>query len=82
MPTPHPTKKSENSRLCINGLIFGVRWRALFAPRCAVKGAVLDAKLRAIFARSIQEQGGKTEQQTNECVEKLRADKRYKRDVY
>ena len=38
----------------------------------------VDAALRKI----IQEQGGKTEQQTNEYVEKLKADKRYKRDVY
>ena len=38
----------------------------------------VDAALRKI----IQEQGGKTEQQTNEHVEKLKADKRYKRDVY
>src|SRR6266550_3649419 len=38
----------------------------------------VDAALRKI----VQEHGGKTEQQTNEYVEKLKADKRYKRDVY
>jgi sulfite reductase (NADPH) flavoprotein alpha-component len=38
----------------------------------------VDAALRKI----VQEQGGKTEEQTNEYVEKLKADKRYKRDVY
>ena len=38
----------------------------------------VDAALRKI----IQEKGGKTEAQTNEYVEKLKADKRYKRDVY
>src|SRR5438552_3720129 len=38
----------------------------------------VDAALRKI----IQEKGGKTEKQTNEYVEKLKADKRYKRDVY
>ena len=38
----------------------------------------VDAALRKI----IQDKGGKTEQQTNEHVEKLKADKRYKRDVY
>jgi len=38
----------------------------------------VDAALRKI----IQEHGGKTEAQTNEYVEKLKADKRYKRDVY
>jgi len=38
----------------------------------------VDAALRKI----IQEHGDKTEQQTNEYVEKLKADKRYKRDVY
>jgi sulfite reductase (NADPH) flavoprotein alpha-component len=38
----------------------------------------VDAALRKI----IQEQGGKSEQQTNEIVEKLKSDKRYKRDVY
>jgi sulfite reductase (NADPH) flavoprotein alpha-component len=38
----------------------------------------VDAALREI----IQEKGGKTEEQTNEYVEKLKADKRYKRDVY
>ena len=38
----------------------------------------IDAALRKI----IQEQGGKTEQQTNDYVEKLKADKRYNRDVY
>lgn len=38
----------------------------------------VDAALRKI----IQEKGGKTEGQTNEYVEKLKADKRYKRDVY
>jgi sulfite reductase (NADPH) flavoprotein alpha-component len=38
----------------------------------------VDAALRKI----IQEKGGKTEEQTNEYVEKLKADKRYKRDVY
>jgi sulfite reductase (NADPH) flavoprotein alpha-component len=38
----------------------------------------VDAALRNI----IQEQGGKSEQETNEHVEKLKSDKRYKRDVY
>jgi sulfite reductase (NADPH) flavoprotein alpha-component len=38
----------------------------------------VDAALRKI----IQEKGGKSEEQTNEYVEKLKADKRYKRDVY
>jgi sulfite reductase (NADPH) flavoprotein alpha-component len=38
----------------------------------------VDAALRKI----IQEQGGKTEEQTNEFVEKLKSDRRYKRDVY
>jgi sulfite reductase (NADPH) flavoprotein alpha-component len=38
----------------------------------------VDAALRKI----IQEQGGQTEEQTNEFVEKLKSDKRYKRDVY
>ena len=38
----------------------------------------VDAALRTI----IQEQGGKSAEQTNEFVEKLKSDKRYKRDVY
>jgi len=38
----------------------------------------VDAALRKI----IQDKAGKTEEQTNEYVEKLKADKRYKRDVY
>ncbi len=38
----------------------------------------VDAALRKI----IQDKGGKTEEQTNEHVEKLKSDKRYKRDVY
>jgi sulfite reductase (NADPH) flavoprotein alpha-component len=38
----------------------------------------VDAALRTI----IQEHGGKTVEQTNEYVEKLKADRRYKRDVY
>jgi len=38
----------------------------------------VDAALREI----VQKQGGKTEQQTNEHLEKLKADKRYMRDVY
>jgi sulfite reductase (NADPH) flavoprotein alpha-component len=38
----------------------------------------VDAALRKI----IQEQGGRSEEQTNEFVEKLKSDKRYKRDVY
>lgn len=38
----------------------------------------VDAALRQV----IHEQGGKTEQQTNEYVEKLKSDKRYMRDVY
>ena len=38
----------------------------------------VDAALRRI----IQEKGGKSEEQTNEYVEKLKSDKRYKRDVY
>jgi len=38
----------------------------------------VDAALRTIF----QEQGGKNEEQTNDYVEKLKSDKRYKRDVY
>ncbi|HZJ37743.1 MAG TPA: sulfite reductase subunit alpha [Chthoniobacterales bacterium] len=38
----------------------------------------VDAALRKI----IQEQGSRTEEQTNEYVEKLKSDKRYKRDVY
>ena len=38
----------------------------------------VDAALRKI----IQETGGKSEDVTNEYVEKLKSDKRYKRDVY
>ena len=38
----------------------------------------VDAALRKI----IQEKGDKSESETNEYVEKLKADKRYKRDVY
>jgi sulfite reductase (NADPH) flavoprotein alpha-component len=38
----------------------------------------VDAALRKI----VQEQGGKTAEQANEYVEKLKSDKRYKRDVY
>ena len=38
----------------------------------------VDAALRKI----VQEQGGRTAEQANEYVEKLKADKRYKRDVY
>ena len=38
----------------------------------------VDAALRKI----IQEKGGKSETETNEYVEKLKSDKRYKRDVY
>jgi sulfite reductase (NADPH) flavoprotein alpha-component len=38
----------------------------------------VDAALRKI----IQEHGSKSEEQTNEYVEKLKSDKRYKRDVY
>jgi sulfite reductase (NADPH) flavoprotein alpha-component len=38
----------------------------------------VDAALRKI----LQEKGGKSEEQTNEHVEKLKSDKRYKRDVY
>jgi len=38
----------------------------------------VDAALRKI----IQEQGGQSEDQTNVYVEKLKSDKRYKRDVY
>jgi sulfite reductase (NADPH) flavoprotein alpha-component len=38
----------------------------------------VDAMLRKI----VQEQGGKNIDQANEYVEKLKSDKRYKRDVY
>ena len=38
----------------------------------------VDATLRKI----VQEQGGKTVDQANEYVEKLKSEKRYKRDVY
>ena len=38
----------------------------------------VDAALRKI----VQEQGGKSVEQANEYVEKLKSDKRYKRDVY
>jgi sulfite reductase (NADPH) flavoprotein alpha-component len=38
----------------------------------------VDAALRKI----IQDQSGQTEEQTNEYVEKLKADRRYKRDAY
>jgi len=38
----------------------------------------VDAALRKI----IQEKSGKSEEETNQYVEKLKADKRYKRDVY
>jgi sulfite reductase (NADPH) flavoprotein alpha-component len=38
----------------------------------------VDAMLRKI----VQEQGGKSLDQANEYVEKLKSDKRYKRDVY
>jgi hypothetical protein len=33
-------------------------------------------------AKSFKKKGGKWEEQTSEHVEKLKADKRYKRDVY
>ena len=36
----------------------------------------------AALRKIIQEQAGKTEEPINEYVEKLKADKRYKRDVY
>ena len=36
----------------------------------------------AAWRKIIQEKGGKSEEQTNEYVEKLKSDKRYKRDVY
>jgi sulfite reductase (NADPH) flavoprotein alpha-component len=38
----------------------------------------VDATLRKI----VQEQGGKNAGEANEYVEKLKSDKRYKRDVY
>ena len=38
----------------------------------------VDATLRKI----VQEQGGKSVEQANEYVEKLKSEKRYKRDVY
>jgi sulfite reductase alpha subunit-like flavoprotein len=38
----------------------------------------VDPALRKI----IQDQSGQTEEQTNEYVEKLKADRRYKRDAY
>jgi sulfite reductase (NADPH) flavoprotein alpha-component len=38
----------------------------------------VDAALRKI----IHEQGGKSEEETNQYIEKLKGDKRYKRDVY
>jgi sulfite reductase (NADPH) flavoprotein alpha-component len=38
----------------------------------------VDATLRKIF----QEHGGKTVEQANEYVEKLKSEKQYKRDVY
>jgi len=38
----------------------------------------VDAALRKI----IQDKGGKSEEETNQYVEKLKADRRYKRDVY
>jgi hypothetical protein len=38
----------------------------------------VDAALRKI----IQDQSSQTEEQTNEYVEKLKADRRYKRDAY
>ena len=36
----------------------------------------------AQYVLRFQEKGGKSEEQTNEHVEKLKSDKRYKRDVY
>ena len=36
----------------------------------------------AALGKIIQETGGKSEDVTNEYVEKLKSDKRYKRDVY
>ena len=38
----------------------------------------VDAALRKI----VQEHGGQTVEQANEYVEKLKSEKRYKRDVY
>jgi sulfite reductase (NADPH) flavoprotein alpha-component len=38
----------------------------------------VDAMLR----RVVQEQGGKDVEAANEYIEKLKSDKRYKRDVY
>jgi sulfite reductase (NADPH) flavoprotein alpha-component len=36
----------------------------------------------AILRKIVQEHGGKTTDQANEYVEKLKNEKRYKRDVY
>ena len=44
--------------------------------------AALALMKLAALRKIIQEQAGKTEKQTNEYVEKLKSDKRYKRDVY
>ena len=41
-------------------------------------GEGVDATLRKI----VQEHGGKSVDQANEYVEKLKSEKRYKRDVY
>ena len=62
---------------------FGNGWipRARTSSFAATRGAWPRMSMPR-YATIIQEQGGKSEEQTNEYVEKLKSDKRYKRDVY
>ena len=42
----------------------------------------MDKDVDATLRKIVQERGGKTVDQANEYVEKLKSEKRYKRDVY
>src|SRR6266540_869939 len=48
----------------------------------SIKGAILPTARNSTLRKIVQEQGGKSVDQANEYVEKLKSDKRYKRDVY
>ena len=49
---------------------------------CAVTRAAWPRTWMRTLRKIVQEQGGKSVDQANEYVEKLKSEKRYKRDVY
>ena len=62
--------------------LFGLTWAYFRHLERGGKTVGVWKDVDATLRKTVQEEGGKSVDQANEYVEKLKSDKRYKRDVY